>query len=128
MVGEQLAKKIMKAELKRIHSPDIENLSEYSPEHSDKFSFLLQAIVGPLSEEGEESFDIEVCTPKWLSENYSKDDIIIGRHLLIVFDFNYERIFSKIKSYIENCSGDTWGKVAEQIGRLGKWEFEDYME
>ena len=118
----------MRAELKRIHSPDIENLTKYYPDDPENFSFLLQAIVSPFGEEGEESFDIEVCTPKWLSENYQKNDIVIGRHLLIVFDYNYDRIFNKIKSYIENCSGDTWRKIAEQVGRLGKWEFEDYSE
>jgi hypothetical protein len=47
----------MKAELKRIHNPDIDNLSEYYPNDPENFSFLLQAIVGPLGEDGEESFD-----------------------------------------------------------------------
>lgn len=118
----------MRAELKRIHSPDIENLADYYPDDPASFCFLLQAIVAPLGEEGEESFDIEVCTPKWLSENYQENDIVIGQHLLIVFDYNYDRIFNKIKSYIENCNGDTWDKITQQIGRLGKWEFDDYSE
>lgn len=118
----------MRAELKRIHSPDIEDLLQFSPDDPERFSFLLQAIVGPLHKEGEESFDIEVCTPEWLSENHEKNDIVFGRHLLIVFDYNYERIVNKIKSYVEKCEGDTWDKIAEQIGRIGKWEFEDYSE
>ncbi len=116
----------MKAKLKSVHSPDIDNLSAYTPDDADNFSFLLQVFVGPLGEEGEESFDIEVCTPKWLSDNYQLDDILIGRHLLIVFNYNYDRIINKIKSYVESCSGDRWDQLAEKIGRLGRWEFEDY--
>ena len=118
----------MRAKLKKVHSPDIEDLVNYLPENPESFSFLLQALVGPSDEEGEESFDIEVCTPKWLSENYKREDIIIGRHLLIVFNFNFDRIFQKIKSFVENCNGDTWGEIAEKVGRIGKWEFEDYSE
>lgn len=118
----------MKADLKRLHSPEIDNLFTFIPDEPESFSFLLQAFIGPKGEEGEESFDIEVCTPKWLSKNYRQEDIVIGRHLLIVFNYNYDRIFQKIKSYVESCSGDTWNEVAQKVGRIGKWEFEDYTE
>jgi len=118
----------MKAELKRLHSPDVENLITYIPDDPDSFSFLLQTFVGPKGEEGEEAFDIEVCTPAWLSENYREEDIVIGRHLLIVFNYDYERIFQRIKLYVESCSGDTWDEVAQKVGRIGKWEFEDYAD
>jgi hypothetical protein len=48
--------------------------------------------------------------------------------MLIVFEYNYKRIFNRIKSYIEKCTGDNWNRIAEQVGRLGNWEFEDYSE
>lgn len=44
----------MNAELKRVHSPDILDLENYKPENPTKFSFLLQAMVGPEGNEGEE--------------------------------------------------------------------------
>lgn len=118
----------MNAELKRIHSPDIYDLESYRPEDPNKFAFLLQAMIGPEGKEGEESFDIEVCTPRWLEEIYKLEEIVVGRHHLIVREYNYERIIKTIKDYLQNCSGEGWNEVAEKVARLGKWEFEDYTD
>ena len=118
----------MNAELKRVHSPDIDDLENYRPKDPRKFAFLLQAMIGPEGKEGEESFDIEVCTPKWLEETYGLEDVVIGRHHLIIREYNYERIIHAIKDYLQLCSGENWSEVAEKVGRLGKWEFEDYIE
>ncbi|MGQ5487003.1 hypothetical protein FA893_08770 [Photobacterium damselae subsp. piscicida] len=52
----------MKAELKGIHSPEID-FNAFGPEESDNFSFLLQAMIGLEGLEGEESFGIQVCAP-----------------------------------------------------------------
>lgn len=118
----------MNAVLKRLHSPDIYDLENYRPENAESFAFLLQAMVGPEGKEGEESFDIEVCTPKWLEETYKLDDVIVGRHHLIVREYSYERIVNTIRDFLQLCSGENWSEVAEKVARLGKWEFEDYTE
>lgn len=115
----------MRAELKRLHSPDVQNLASYVPVQRDNFGFLLQVMFGPLAHEGEESFDVMVCTPEWLKKNH-KADFIIGRHYLIVFQYDYNRLFDFLKEYCSRCAGETWQEVAQQLGRLGKWEFEDY--
>lgn len=118
----------MKAELKRLHSPDIYDLENYQPEDPEVFGFLLQAMVGPEGNEGEESFDIEVCTPRWLERTYGMDEVVVGRHHLIVREYNYHRMVCVIKDYLRDCSGESWSEVAGKISRLGKWEFEDYAE
>jgi len=118
----------MKAKLKRLHSPDIKDLENYLPEDHQNFGFLLQAMIGPECLEGEESFDIEVCTPKWLEEKYNIDDVVIGRHHIIVQEYNYKRIVNTINKYISNCDGANWDEVALKVSRLGRWEFEDYTE
>jgi hypothetical protein len=87
----------------------------------------LQLLVGIEGESGMESFQLMVCTPTWLSENHSKNDILMGRHLLIIFEYNYEQIINWIRSYVGTCTGNTWQEVAEKVGRLGLWEFEDYL-
>lgn len=116
----------MKAELKYIHSPDVFDLKNFQPEESDNFGVLMQLILSPKNTEGEESFDVMLCTPKWLLNNYEKDDIIFGKNYLIVFEYNYERIYEKIISFINNVEGNTWDEVANKISAIGKWEFEDY--
>lgn len=117
----------MNAELKRLHSPDVFDLKNYRPESPENFSFLLQAMIGPAGEEGEESFDIEVCTPKWIMENCRKDVVIIGVHYMVVREYSYERIEGAIKKFLLGCSGSNWAEVARKVSQLGLWEFEDYQ-
>jgi len=118
----------MKAEIKAIYSLDIDDLERYVPSQRDSFSFHLRIIAGPQYESGEESFDLTVCTPKWLLENLHADEVIIGRHYLIVMYYDYERILKTVKNYCDECVGNTWTEVAEKLGRLGHWEFEDYRD
>src|SRR5262245_20876273 len=100
----------------------------YLPEEVDCFFLQVRVIVGPQSQPGEESFDVRVCTPKWLLKQHGKEDVIVGRHLLIVFQYDFDRIRAAIVNFCESCTGESWREVAEKVGRLGYWEFEDYHE
>jgi hypothetical protein len=105
----------------------VDDLESYRPERPDEFGFLLEAMAGPDDDDrGEESFDIVVCTPKWLIARYGKKDIIVARHHIIVFEYNYVNLRGFIEQYCDACQGSTWGEVAEKLSRLGHWEFEDY--
>jgi hypothetical protein len=116
----------VKAVLRGTHSPDILDLPTYKPENPDSFGFLLQLFIGPEDGDGYESFDVMICTPQWLSEQHGKEDIVIGRHHMIVFEYNYQRIIQRIDRYIQSCTGETWQEVAQKVGWLGQWEFENY--
>lgn len=118
----------MKAEIKRLHSPDIYDLSSYKPNRENDFGFLLQVIVGIKGIDSEESFDMIVCTPLWLTKQYSKDDIVFGVDHLIVFEYNYIRIKNKLVEYINSLEEENWEALASKIDRIGKWEFRDYQE
>ena len=117
----------MRAALKHLQSPDIVDLATYSPEEPKKICFLLQMMVGPAAQEGAESFDVTVCTPQWLAEHCPTDAILVGRHHLLVMEYDFARIHNSLRQRIEACVGENWEEVARQVGRLGKWEFEDYM-
>ncbi len=112
----------MKAEIKRLHSPDVQNLETYKPD-SD-FGFLLQIIVNPEGVEGEESFDVMVCTPDWFKLNMGKD-IQWGRHYLFMKEYDYQKLDGFIEDFVSSISGNDWHEIGQKIGRLGKWEFED---
>src|ERR1700694_1394372 len=118
----------MNAEIRALYSPDIHDLEFWKPPQLDSFGILLQLIAGPAGEKGEESFDLVLCTPRWLAETHAPEDIVVGRPHLIVKQYRYEAIVNFIREYVASCSGDTWEEVAEKLGRLGKWEFEDYRE
>jgi len=116
----------MKAEVKSIHAPEVNDLKSYTPQDRECFALQLQVMVGPKGMEGEESFDLTVCTPKWLLKQYDKDDIVVGRHHIIVFEYHYHKMIDFIKRLIESCEGDDWEEVAQKVSRYGMWEFEDY--
>lgn len=118
----------MRAEIKGFHSPDIFELEKYYPEEENNFCFLLQILVGPKNEKGDETFDITVCTPQWLISNYKKDDVIFGRHYLIVFEYNYKIITNRLQKFVDTIEADNWDEIALKISRIGMWEFEDYQK
>ena len=117
----------MRAKLKRVHSPDILDFSTYWPEDPANFGFLLQMRVGPDDQDGEEAFDLTVCTPKWLTQNYRLEDIVVGRHKLIVFEYDFHRLLRFLEAFCQRCTGSTWEEVAAQVSQLGRWEFESYV-
>ena len=116
----------VKPVLRRLHSPDVFDLEAYSPSDPACFSVLLQAMFGPEGGEGEESFDIVVCTPGWIAREVERKRIVDGRHHLIVSIFDLRQISSFIEAYANTCTGKTWQEVATKLSRVGKWEFEDY--
>jgi hypothetical protein len=118
----------MRAALRRLHSPDIDDLSAYHPEREDDFGFLLQVFAGPEGGDGEEAFDLILCTPKWLERKHSRSDLVFGRHHLIVFRYDYARLVREFELLCESAEGDSWRDVAMELSRFGRWEFEDYAE
>lgn len=116
----------MDAELKRLHSPDVYDLKNYQPEDPEVFCFILQAMIGPLGGAGEESFDIEVCTPKWIESHHGVGEVVIGQYYMFVREYNYQNIVSAIERFLKGCSGKDWREVSNKVSRLGRWEFDGY--
>jgi len=115
----------MLAELKRLHSPDVLDLRSWLPA-SDEFAILVQILAAPQGSPGEESFDVTVCSTAWIAQRAREERIIDGRHHLVVDHFDYDRLYQYISGYVSSCEGPTWQDVALRLGRLGRWEFEDY--
>lgn len=93
----------------------------------DTFSITLRLLIGPANSAGEESFDVTVCSPAWLEKECERNGFVLGRHHLVVCNYDFafvERILTKL---IERYSGKTWHEIAEKISRLAYWEFEDYQ-
>ena len=113
----------MKAELRRLHSPDVASLETFSPKAP--FGILVQAMVGPAGCGGEESFDFMLCTPDWFRENMTSP-IISGRHHVFVTGYCFEKPVRFVNAFLSACEGESWPEVAQKVGRSGGWEFEDY--
>lgn len=96
----------MIAILRGVHSPDVDDIGTFTPS-SSAFSILIQMLVGPSDSLGEESFDVLVCSPDWLRQ---QPDPVIGRHLLIVNVFHWEKIRSFLERKVSECQGTDWSR------------------
>ena len=118
---------MMRAAIRNLHSPDIDDLETYRPADPDRFGFLLQMLIGPVGGPGQESFDVQVCTPRWISETHANDEILIGRYLVIVFSYDFPSLKRFLEEKVAEAAGETWNDVAQYLGRFARWEFEDYV-
>lgn len=116
----------MKAEIKEFFCSDIEQTLEfYKPEKPDNFGILLELDVGIVGKEGADIFQVMLCTPKWLIENMKQEEIVLGLHYIIVFEYNYEKLYKKLIELF--CiEGKDWDEIANKLSYIGLWEFQDY--
>jgi hypothetical protein len=99
------------------HSPDID-LETFTPDICDNFGFLLEVFVGFEGENGEECFDMFICTPKWIEQHYSKQTVLVGLHTIMVQEYNFERIKSAIEEMF-HTSGATWKNAIKDLRYYG---------
>ena len=84
-------------------------------------------MIGPDDDESAESLDVMVVSPMWIAEQ-ARSGPVIGRHTIIMREFRYEELAQLIAAYCGKCVAPTWAEAAMKLDRLGRWEFEDYLE
>ncbi len=114
----------MRARLKQLTSDEIPDLARFAPAERDSFAVPLVLEVGPLGLRGRERFELLVVTPRWLAERHGKRGAVLGRGLLVVFEWDFERLHAFLARKVEACSGATWPEVARKVGRIAEWEGE----
>ena len=120
----------MKAVFRNIESTSasVPDLESFVPDDPECFGVHTIATFGSDDGPGADIFYITVCTPLWLEDLVrSQGGILAGRNLLIVVRYDYQRVERFLRDYASKCEGDSWREVAEKLGRLGEWEFEDYQ-
>jgi len=117
---------MIEPKLKRLHSPDIFDLSAPQLCEDSPYCVFVQAMFGPNGSDGEESFDILVCNDLWVSQQ-CRIGAFSGRHHLIVCRFDINEIREFLEQIALKCADVDWNRVALKLGRYGQWEFEDYI-
>jgi hypothetical protein len=115
----------MRAELRRMHSPDVPDIRAWSPDQGEP-AILVQLMVGPEGQPGEESFEVTLCTAEWLAQRARSEQIVDCRHHVVVGEYGFDDVERYFQRRVAACEGPTWQDVAAKVGRLGRWEFEDY--
>jgi hypothetical protein len=114
------------AKLKGLHSADVSNLETWFP-GDEPFGFQLFAMIGPADSEGEESFDMTVCTPEWFAREQMRGQTIrSGEHTLFVTEYSYRALWNFIERAAQRSEGESWREIAGKLSWLGHWEFADY--
>jgi hypothetical protein len=115
----------LRAAVSRFHSPDVD-LDSFSPADPGDVAVLVQAMVAPQGTPGEESFDVLVCTPAWLARAAATEGPVDGRHHLIIGAWDLALVRATLTERLTSPEADSWPELAQVLGRIGKWEFEDY--
>lgn len=119
----------MKAELKEIVfvNPNMPN-GKYSPEDEEYFGETIYAMIGPKGEDSSDIFELFICSPKWISKNYSNQGYIWGINMLVLLNYNLQILEDAINKYISPHEARDWSELVSKIKGVGRWEFEDYQE
>jgi hypothetical protein len=117
----------MRAVVRTILSNDFDERM-WKPEVADSFSFWITVLVGPAESEGEESIQVQVCTPRWLLENHKAEDVLIGWRRIVVFEYDWQRLSETVREWVASWHAEDWHTLVLHLARLGAWEFDDYGE
>ena len=115
----------MRAAIHQFISPNVD-LERFSPSDPSDAGVLVQMLIGSADREGAESFYVFVCTPRYLTHWHGGDGPIIGRHILIVQAWHWPAIRDFLAHVVESEEAGTWEELTKRLGRLGRWEFEDF--
>lgn len=114
----------MKAAIKGYSRTDNEDLSSYEPGDQQVFGFTLLFSIGVKGQEGADYFEVEVASPGYL-EHLTPQPFFL-RHTLVATDYNLPAAVALVTKYVEGLEAETWEQLARQIGRVARWEYEDY--
>lgn len=115
----------MKAELRAIESPDADLQMGIL---KDRDAIAIRFLAGPRGTASEESFDLLVCTPRWIADQVKLTGLIHGRHKIIVDRIDLDAVAQYLRGYVAGLDEPTWPELAAKLSRIGMWEFEDYRE
>jgi len=107
--------------LKSLHSPDLEEPA--LPADPACCSVLVQAIIGPPGEPGEESFDFLVVTPAYLEQ---QAHVRWGRGLLIVPEFAWATVRLMLAKLLPMAARESWSAIGAELNKEMHWEFDNY--
>lgn len=115
----------MKAEIKSLSMIGGE-LATYWPDEEDNFLIGIDIVIGPIEKDGGDVFSAQVCSPKWLIENYNEP--IFCRNLIILERYDEALITRNLERIVDEVERPTWRELAMYFARYFHWEFEDYSK
>ena len=118
----------MRAELRYLHSPDVDDLPGYEPE-TEIFGVFVQAMIGIEGRQGHESFGFTVCNPAWLASQVvaKEEGFQWSRATLVLDQYDFQKLESAVRALCSRSEARDWKSIAGFLCRYTLWEFEDYQ-
>jgi hypothetical protein len=105
-----------------------EEIESFHPQNPSNFETVVRMMIGPEGEQGEESFDISICTPDWLRDQCEQSGFFFPRRRLVVSHWNPDFVRQFISKRISTMTAESWKDLAAKISEFSNWEFEAYRE
>ncbi|WP_372655947.1 Imm8 family immunity protein [Halobacteriovorax sp.] len=74
-----------------------------------------------------EEFNLDFCPEDAYNFHFILR-IMIGRHKIIMKEYNYKSLRNRVLKLFGSKDSDNWKNITEYLSRYAYWEFEDYKE
>lgn len=112
--------------LKSVFLLESGNFADYKPSVPNNFHVTASLTIGPEDREVGSDYSIEICTPLWLDHHIQQSGPVVGRHMLVVNDFDAGEIRHRIENIISQCEVGSEAETQNRLGRFFFWDFEDF--
>jgi hypothetical protein len=127
----------IRADLKLILAFDVDHgsvddVASYRPKDENRFAVQLSLLVGTPENDFGDTFEIIVCSPRWLLENLDahwpayrlgSGAVLPGRDLWLMKHWDYDRVKQSVNQILGSVTAETWDDLANWLGRHLSWEY-----
>jgi hypothetical protein len=107
----------------QLHDTHFDDRGGFAPLDRDNYVILVYADIGPNRGEGDELVTFWVCSPTWISNNYSEDPWL--RAMIILPHWDYDALVAAVEELCLGIEGNSWTEVGLRLSRFIDWEFQD---
>lgn len=115
----------LRAELKFLHSPQLQDIERSQPTDPTDFEILVQALIGVEGQPAADTFDFIVCTPNRLAKRIASKGPISGHTYLFMARYDYAEVRKAVAGFCEKAVGQSWLEIVTFLSRYGRWEYEE---
>ena len=95
-----------------------------TPDAPDVFQYSYNVDVTVVDDEGIElpgtiTFCFEVVSTRWIDRQLQQNNVMIGRHFLVIPNDNLTLVDTKLRDYINSITGATIEEIAEKLEKIG---------
>ncbi|WP_063062111.1 Imm8 family immunity protein [Nocardia sienata] len=114
----------MRAELKGMHSPDVDLADPDAV--SAAGAVLVQLMIGPAGGAGEEAFDLVIRKSSEGEADAGRRGFRPADHALVLDRIEAAEVRRYVEDFLSDLERPAWDALARAIGRVARWEFAGY--